>query len=156
MGSLYNNGFGGKLPFFHDWQRHSLRRRLLHGYRLLPLEECKSNLYLSRQPHQESGAITHFTMGFYFVAAQKNQQNSVYIQGILTFDASSPLSTGNAFADLLQGNIASYQPGPELHLLLRPLQELLNHTSRTTGASTRNSHSTLVCAGASSAATRKN
>ena len=44
-------------------------------------------------------------MGAYFVFAQKNQQNSLYTQGVISFDVSSPLTTGNAFADLLEGNI---------------------------------------------------
>src|SRR6202008_1802469 len=55
--------------------------------------------------------------GFYAAFAQKNEQNSPYIQGILTFDSSntsipSPTgpggSTGNAFADLLMGKIAEF------------------------------------------------
>ena len=46
--------------------------------------------------------------GVYFAAAQKNQQNSVYTQGHVTFDTGSPISTGNSFADLLMGNIANY------------------------------------------------
>jgi hypothetical protein len=45
-------------------------------------------------------------MGAYFAAVQKNQQNSLYTQGILSFDESSPISSGNSFADLLMGNIA--------------------------------------------------
>src|SRR5262249_21370625 len=48
--------------------------------------------------------------GAYAVFAQKNEANSPYIQGILTFDSSaSSVTSGNAFADLLLGNIASYQ-----------------------------------------------
>ena len=47
--------------------------------------------------------------GAYVVFAQKNEMNSPNLQGILTFDPSKPFSTGNAFADLLLGNIASYK-----------------------------------------------
>ena len=48
--------------------------------------------------------------GFYSAFAQKNEENSPYIQGILTFDSSnSTVSTGNAFADMLLGNVAKYQ-----------------------------------------------
>jgi len=44
------------------------------------------------------------------VFAQKNEQSSANLQGILTFDSSNTtVSTGNAFADLLLGNIAQYQ-----------------------------------------------
>ena len=46
--------------------------------------------------------------GAYFAAVQKNQENSLYTQGILGFDNGSAFSTGNAFADLLMGNIANY------------------------------------------------
>lgn len=48
-------------------------------------------------------------MGAYAVFAQKNEPNANDIQGMLTFDVSSNVSTGNAFADLLLGRIASYQ-----------------------------------------------
>src|SRR5258706_9082569 len=48
-------------------------------------------------------------MGVYFAAAQKNEQNTANLQGLLTFDTSGSLSTGNSFADLLQGNIFQYQ-----------------------------------------------
>jgi len=54
---------------------------------------------------------THtFQFGAYVVFAQKNEMNSPELQGILTFDSTnSAVSTGNAFADLLLGNIASYK-----------------------------------------------
>jgi hypothetical protein len=48
--------------------------------------------------------------GAYVVAAQKNEQNSPDIQGLLTFNSSnSTVSSGNAFADFLSGRIASFQ-----------------------------------------------
>jgi hypothetical protein len=46
--------------------------------------------------------------GVYVVAAQKNEQNFAEIQGDLGFNISSPVSTGNPFADLLTGRIASF------------------------------------------------
>jgi hypothetical protein len=52
--------------------------------------------------------------GFYFVAAQKNELGGEpgspggATNGFLTFSSSSPVTTGNAFADLLVGNIASF------------------------------------------------
>jgi hypothetical protein len=54
--------------------------------------------------------VRNHTMSFgaYFVAAQKNQQSSLDVQGQLAFANSSPNSTGNPFADLLTGNIAGY------------------------------------------------
>jgi hypothetical protein len=52
--------------------------------------------------------------GAYFAAAQKNELSfepgspGGATNGFLTFDSTSPVSTGNAFADLLMGNIASF------------------------------------------------
>jgi hypothetical protein len=53
---------------------------------------------------------THtFQYGAYVAFAEKNEMNSPNLQGILTFDSTKPFSTGNAFADLLLGNISSFQ-----------------------------------------------
>jgi hypothetical protein len=53
---------------------------------------------------------THtFQFGAYVVFAQKNEANSPNLQGILTFDSTKPFSSGNAFADLLLGNVSSFQ-----------------------------------------------
>jgi hypothetical protein len=49
--------------------------------------------------------------GAYFVAAQKNELSSLQVNGALTFDTGSKVSSGNAFADMLLGNIASYSQG---------------------------------------------
>ena len=48
--------------------------------------------------------------GAYFVAAQKNELAApgTATNGVYTFDTSSGVSTGNAFADLLMGRIASF------------------------------------------------
>jgi hypothetical protein len=48
--------------------------------------------------------------GAYFVAAQKNElsQPGTGLNGALTFDTSSGVSSGNAFADLLMGNVANF------------------------------------------------
>jgi len=53
--------------------------------------------------------------GAYAVIAQKNEFSGTGLQGSLTFDATNTVvSTGNAFADLLIGNIASFsQPNKE-------------------------------------------
>jgi len=48
--------------------------------------------------------------GAYFVAAQKNELSGTVpsVNGFLTFDPSSPNSTGNPFADLLMANIFNF------------------------------------------------
>jgi hypothetical protein len=49
-------------------------------------------------------------MGAYFVAAEKNELTGTNpsVNGLLTYDFTSPNSTGNAFADLLMGNVAKF------------------------------------------------
>lgn len=47
--------------------------------------------------------------GGYFVNAEKNEYSFTDLGGDLTFDSTAPISTGNAFADLLMGNIANFQ-----------------------------------------------
>jgi hypothetical protein len=47
--------------------------------------------------------------GGYFVNAEKNEYSFSDQGGDLTFDSTAPVSTGNAFADMLLGNIANFQ-----------------------------------------------
>jgi hypothetical protein len=47
--------------------------------------------------------------GGYFVNAEKNEFSFSDQGGDLTFDSTAPVSTGNAFADMLLGNIANFQ-----------------------------------------------
>ena len=49
--------------------------------------------------------------GAYFVQGQKNELSTLSVNGSLNFDTSSPISSGNAFADMLLGNIANYSQG---------------------------------------------
>src|SRR5216683_1221572 len=46
--------------------------------------------------------------GAYFEAAQKNQQSSLDVQGLLSFATGNSVSTNNPFADLLTGQIGNY------------------------------------------------
>jgi hypothetical protein len=46
--------------------------------------------------------------GGYFAASQKNEMAYVDVSGDLYFDSTSPVSTGNGFADMLMGNIANF------------------------------------------------
>ncbi len=52
----------------------------------------------------------NLVMGAYFAAAQKNEDSANFndVQGTLTFGGTSPVSTGNGFADFLLGNAASF------------------------------------------------
>ncbi|MGB7439166.1 MAG: carboxypeptidase regulatory-like domain-containing protein [Candidatus Acidiferrum sp.] len=107
MGSLFNNGFGGLLPSF------SIANGLAYGGGFssdtgyFPWKNANPT-YTYRDNMTKILGNHTFQFGAYFVAAQKNQQNSVYTQGILTFNNAAPISTGNAFADLLMGNVGTY------------------------------------------------
>src|SRR5262249_31778109 len=46
--------------------------------------------------------------GAYFMDAQKNEPAYTDLGGDLSFDTGAPISTGNSFADLLLGRVASY------------------------------------------------
>jgi hypothetical protein len=112
MGALFANGFGGKLPSIslsgntaYDGGANGVLAQDT-GYfpwnNANPTYTYRDNLTNTRGNHT-------LIMGVYFAAAQKNEDNSPDVQGILTFDAGSAVSTGNSFADMLSGNIASYK-----------------------------------------------
>ena len=113
MGALFNNGFGGKLPainigggaeygggFYEDpdgvWPEGPYNSNPTYTYR--------DNLTKIVGRH-------NLQFGAYLVAAQKNELSGVQVNGSLNFDPGSAVSSGNAFADLLMGNIASFTQG---------------------------------------------
>ncbi len=108
IGALFANGFGGKLPAI------DLKSNIAYGGEVgqdtgyFPWNNANP-VYTYRDNVTRIIGNHTLQFGAYFAAAQKNEQNSPNLQGILTFDTSSPLTTGNAFADLLIGNIASYK-----------------------------------------------
>ena len=109
MGTLFDNGLGGKLPSI------SLGSNIAYGGGFsadtgyFPWNNANP-VYTYRD--NVTKIIRNHTLqfGFYAAFAQKNEQNSPYIQGILTFDSSNNAipSTGNSFADLLTGKVAEY------------------------------------------------
>ncbi|HEY2820432.1 MAG TPA: TonB-dependent receptor [Candidatus Acidoferrum sp.] len=113
MGTLFANGLGGKLPSI------AVNTNTVYGggfgqdtgyfpwTNANPVYTYRDNLTKIFGKHT-------FIFGAYFAAAQKNEENTTNVQGILTFDPSSPISTGNAFADLLLGNVANYSQGNQL------------------------------------------
>lgn len=111
MGSIFNNGFGGKLPAV------ALSGGIYDGVAQDPDGVWPEGLYNSNPTYTYRDNMTkivgrhNLTFGAYFVAAQKNELSSLQVNGALTFDTGSPLTSGNAFADMLLGNIASYSQG---------------------------------------------
>ncbi|HLK20390.1 MAG TPA: carboxypeptidase regulatory-like domain-containing protein, partial [Bryobacteraceae bacterium] len=108
MTGLFDNGFGGKMPAVgvsgginYDQAGFSLDT----GY--FPWNNANPTFTYKDQVSKIVGDHNLY-MGVYFVAAQKNEQNSPYVQGVLGFDNTSPVSTGNGFADFLTGRIGSY------------------------------------------------
>jgi hypothetical protein len=111
MGAIFNNGFGGKLPAI------TLSGGIYDGLYEDPDGIWPEGAYNSNPTYTYRDNLTkivgrhNLQFGAYFVAAQKNELSSVQVNGSLTFDTGSKLSTGNAFADMLLGNIASYSQG---------------------------------------------
>ncbi len=108
MTGLFNNGFGGLLPAVSvsggiNYDQNGFQ--LDTGY--FPWNNANPTYTYKDQISKIIGSHNIFA-GAYFVAAQKNEENSPYVQGILNFNNTGPLTSGNAFADLLLGNISSY------------------------------------------------
>ena len=108
MTGLYNNGFGGLLPAVsvsgginYDTGGFQLDTGYFPWNNANPTYTYKDQLTKIIGGH-------NLYFGAYVVFAEKNEQNSPYVQGILNFDNTSPVSTGNAFADMLTGEIQSF------------------------------------------------
>src|SRR6202167_5304169 len=104
--SFFRNGFGGKLPAINVGGNNA------YSFQTDPSYEPWNNAnptYTLRDNVTKIIGKHNLQFGAYAVIAQKNQENSPQIEGALAFDATNTsVSTGNAFADLLLGNVASY------------------------------------------------
>ncbi len=92
-GSAYGSGFSANTGYF-PWQNSN------------PTYTYRDNLTKTLDKHT-------FIFGATLIAAQKNEpavgnNNGVPVQGVYSFSASSSVSTGNPFADLLVGQIGSF------------------------------------------------
>jgi hypothetical protein len=126
MGYLYNNGAAGKLPAINVGSGNNVYSS---GFSIDPNGIWPEGAYNSNPTYTYRDNITkivgrhNLTLGAYFVFAQKNELSSVQVNGSLSFNKASasvlvgtppnqtPLGTGNPFADLLMGNIASFAQG---------------------------------------------
>jgi carboxypeptidase family protein len=110
---LFQNGFGLNGPevpgiqlnggFFNGMAEDA-------GY--LPNGPYNSNPTLTYRDNVTKIVGRHnLQFGAYAVTARKNELAApgVGLNGFLTFDTSSPVTTGNPFADLLMGNVAQFQ-----------------------------------------------
>jgi hypothetical protein len=108
MGSLYNNGFGGLLPAlsFTGGAAYNGGFSADSGY--FPWNNANPT-YTYRDQLTKIWGNHNIYVGVYIVTAEKNEDNSPYLQGILYFNNSgNTVTTGNSFADFLDGRIASY------------------------------------------------
>jgi hypothetical protein len=114
MTGLFDNGFGGKLPGFSVSNGTPYGGGLTNGgftedASFIPWNNANP-IYTYRDNVTKIIRSHNLMFGATFIADQKNEINEPGFGtgGFLDFDATSPVSTGNAFADLLMGNIASY------------------------------------------------
>ncbi len=109
MTGLFNNGFGGLLPAVSVGGGVNY---IPGGFQLdtgyFPWNNANPTYTYKDQVSKIIQSHNLF-FGFSYVAAQKNEQNSPYVQGIITTSNTSAVTTGNAFADLLVGDIAHFQ-----------------------------------------------
>ncbi|MGC1485233.1 MAG: carboxypeptidase regulatory-like domain-containing protein [Candidatus Acidiferrum sp.] len=113
MGSIFNNGFGGKLPAISVAGNAAYGGGFSSDTGYFPWHNANPT-YTYRDNLTKIFGQHTFIFGAYVAFAQKNEANSPYVQGILSFDAgATAVTTGNAFADLLLGNIASYSQTTE-------------------------------------------
>ncbi len=111
MTSIFNNGFGGLLPAVTLCCNNSYNNGGGSwgedpGY--FPWNNANPTYTFRDQVAKNAGAHNLF-IGFDFTARQKNEMNSPDLEGILSFSDTSTVTTGNAFANMLLGDIASYQ-----------------------------------------------
>jgi hypothetical protein len=106
--SLFNNGFGGKLPGISVSGNTAYGPGFTEDPSFIPWNNSNPT-YTYRDNVTKIIGKHNLQFGAYFVAAQKNEPSVLDDNGLLTFTATgNTVGTGNAFADLLQGNIASY------------------------------------------------
>jgi hypothetical protein len=107
MTGFFDNGFGGKLPGMSINNGTPYGGGFTADVAGWPWNNANPTYTYRDQIAKIWGSHNIYT-GFYFAAAQKNENNGAETQGFLNFSNSSPVSTGNAWADFLAGNISSF------------------------------------------------
>jgi hypothetical protein len=106
MTGLFPN-FGGKLPGITVQTAGAYGGEFSEGPTAFPWENSNPT-FTYRDNVTKSLGKHKLEFGGYFVNAEKNEMAYTDLGGDLVFDSTVPVSTGNAFADLLMGNIASF------------------------------------------------
>jgi hypothetical protein len=112
MGYLFPNGGVGKLPAI------TLSGGIYDGIFQDPNGLWPEGAYNSNPTYTYRDNVTktvgrhNLQFGAYLAAAQKNELSSLQVNGSLTFNTgSAQVTSGNAFADMLLGNIAEFSQG---------------------------------------------
>jgi hypothetical protein len=117
MTGLFPND-GGKLPDFCLSTSGAYGGGFCEGPTAFPWENSNPT-FTYRDNVTKSLGKHKIEFGGYFVNAEKNELAYTDLSGDLVFDSTVPVSTGNAFADMLMGNIASYSQSnaqPKYHI----------------------------------------
>ncbi|MGA8491444.1 MAG: carboxypeptidase regulatory-like domain-containing protein [Terriglobales bacterium] len=105
---IYDNGFGGKVPGISlGGGQYNFAED--PGY--VPNGPLNSNpTFTFRDNITKSVGAHNIQAGIYVVNAHKNEvpQPSYGVNGLLQFSTSSTVTTGNAFADMLLGNVGTF------------------------------------------------
>jgi len=120
MTGLFDNGFGGKVPGF------SINNGSPYGGGFTadvganaPWNNANPT-YTFRDQIAKIWGSHNVYIGFYVALAQKNENGGAQLNGFLNFSNTSPISTGNAWADFLVGRIANfYQVNQQLKYYYR-------------------------------------
>jgi hypothetical protein len=117
MPGLFPN-LGGKLPDFCLSTSGAYGGGFCEGPTAFPWNNSNPTFTLRDNVTMSLGKHK-LVFGGYFMNAEKNEMAYTDLSGDLYFDSTSPVSTGNAFADFLMGNIASYSQAnaqPKYHI----------------------------------------
>jgi hypothetical protein len=107
---LYDNGFGGKLPGINI-SGGEFQGGFSEDPGYVPNGALNSNPTFTYRDNLTKIVGAHnLTFGAYFVDAHKNEvpQPGYGVNGFIQFSSTSAVSTGNAFADLLLGNVETF------------------------------------------------
>jgi carboxypeptidase family protein len=117
MPGLFPNN-GGKLPDICLYTSGAYGGSACEGPTAFPWENSNPT-FTYRDNVTKSLGKHKLVFGGYFMNAEKNEMGYTNLSGDLVFYSTSPVTTGNAFADLLMGNIASYSQAssqPKYHI----------------------------------------
>jgi hypothetical protein len=117
MPGLFPN-YGGKLPDICLSTSGAYGGGFCEGPTAFPWENSNPT-FTYRDNVTKSLGKHKLVFGAYFMNAEKNEMGYTDLGGDMGFDSTAPVSTGNAFADLLMGNIASFSQAsaqPKYHI----------------------------------------